>query len=1308
MHLSLVRNGTRKAAALLLTAAMLIGNIGGTNTVQAAQPSSQGNITQTGQMDGKEICGEGYQVILRQQNVWDNGSQVEIEVKNTGSRKLKNWDIRMKLAKGTISNAWSVENRNEDGMWYFISQEHNRIVAPGASVIFGCQLEGAGLADIKELEYRQRERICQEEKQYEIAYTVANQWDGHASIEAEIRNRMEKDMEDWQLDFCFQGEIKSIWNADILSHTGNHYEIENKEYNAVIPSQGSVKFGFEAEYKDGSITLPQTERLESAGEGMVAPTAKPTVKPSEAPTNQPKETPEPTHSSQPAETEKPETDTSSEEDFNPEEDIWVYHDIENRDWNMEMIHADSAAMKEERQKERGAVRVALLDSGVNYSDEVYISERKNFVPGQDDYSELYEDVSGHGTAVAEILASNPNGEKVPVDVSMEEDGNEYIYYDEAGNEIKPEDEVEEEEPLQKEGTLLALLRSGYEWNEGVNPGVDLISAKVLDENNETTVDRVVAAIDWAIENEADILNMSFGMEQDSEKLHKAVKKAYDSGLLLIAAVGNDGKVEYPAAYPEVVAVGSVDSLAEQAEQSVEGKEVEVVAPGEFIVSRGVFDSMQIFSGTSMAVPHVTGLASVLWEKDTSKPADFIRQLIAASARTCGKPEECGYGLIDCEFALENFDEFAEQYTGKQPEMADSGEPVVQMENEEAIDTDEDVRELYGSWDEKAHKSFVSDNWEGDLHDKNKKKAEKMSRYLDILRKAVIFVNNKDNNPQCEGMHFHPWFHGYYGKREFQGKQTAISNYMASYYYLYSLATEMYRKGEIISIDTDTPVFNDEENEGLKNAYEGIREAFVDENKVGSQTWEQIHEKCKKAADGSIPKKERSLVLFGMALHTLTDTYAHSSYSIHEKKVEKKADEEGEKKVKRKLVSKEINHGKKAKKTGRHADRITYIEKRYTDAKKVAAKFMEKLEIENNEFKGYKSPKEALTVYSAQGKSPELKRLSLKKKVNVVKKIKEEYLLGSSGRYAEQMQKLYGNELEEVDKVLKKMKIVDWEEFKTNVKKINLSEGKQKKAEKKIQKKIHSVNVTEKVTYDLYDMDTGNKLLTVRAEETPYLLAIDKNCRCKMMAVRKDGVRKLCYVISYGKIYDAIGKEIPEAVLADAGEETDEEDVEELCDIFSFEFEWYEAAYRVEMTWKDKSVDLDLLLMAMFPYKDEFYLTCIREKTQNPELGNVFQSDLERTSLDGDVEDASGAETITIHNIEEGGLYLFLVRNFDEKTRKQLQESGATLRVYRGYESEPIYVTQVPAGAGYYWNAFYLWGDTGEILPIDTITDEAME
>ena len=69
----------------------------------------------------------------------------------------------------------------------------------------------------------------------------------------------------------------------------------------------------------------------------------------------------------------------------------------------------------------------------------------------------------------------------------------------------------------------------------------------------------------------------------------------------------------------------------------------------------------------MAAPQVSALASILWQQDLTKSNEFIRQLIDITARSLGSKDEYGYGLIDCEYALQNYMVFAEQYspqTGK--------------------------------------------------------------------------------------------------------------------------------------------------------------------------------------------------------------------------------------------------------------------------------------------------------------------------------------------------------------------------------------------------------------------------------------------------------------------------------------------------------------------------------------------------------------------------------------------------------------------------------------------------------------------
>ena len=120
----------------------------------------------------------------------------------------------------------------------------------------------------------------------------------------------------------------------------------------------------------------------------------------------------------------------------------------------------------------------------------------------------------------------------------------------------------------------------------------------------------------------DIINLSLGTTINSKILHKAIIDANNAGILIVAAAGNRGKsdgiVEYPAAYKEVLSVGAIDSNADISETSSYGDKVDVVAPGELIKTVANFGMETVSSGTSMAAPHVVGIASVLWQKDKTK------------------------------------------------------------------------------------------------------------------------------------------------------------------------------------------------------------------------------------------------------------------------------------------------------------------------------------------------------------------------------------------------------------------------------------------------------------------------------------------------------------------------------------------------------------------------------------------------------------------------------------------------------------------------------------------------------------------
>ena len=102
----------------------------------------------------------------------------------------------------------------------------------------------------------------------------------------------------------------------------------------------------------------------------------------------------------------------------------------------------------------------------------------------------------------------------------------------------------------------------------IAPNAEIYSVRIMDAENKATLSRVVEGIYWCIENDIDIINMSFGTTVKSAVLEKAIQDANDAGILLISSAGNGDTqgVEYPAAYEEVIAVGAVNTSAQKTEE----------------------------------------------------------------------------------------------------------------------------------------------------------------------------------------------------------------------------------------------------------------------------------------------------------------------------------------------------------------------------------------------------------------------------------------------------------------------------------------------------------------------------------------------------------------------------------------------------------------------------------------------------------------------------------------------------------------------------------------------------------------------
>jgi subtilisin family serine protease len=174
---------------------------------------------------------------------------------------------------------------------------------------------------------------------------------------------------------------------------------------------------------------------------------------------------------------------------------------------------------------------------------------------------------------------------------------------------------------------------------GVAPEASLYAVRVLGNSGSGYVSDIVAALEWAILNDMDICNMSLGTDTDVESLEEACDAAAASGLLLVAAAGNDGgAVDYPAAYSSVIAVAAVDSSDVRPSWSSYGPEVALAGPGVDVYSTWKGSGYKTISGTSMAAPHVAGTLALNLSADLCASADDLPP--------GGIDDYTGCGLVD--------------------------------------------------------------------------------------------------------------------------------------------------------------------------------------------------------------------------------------------------------------------------------------------------------------------------------------------------------------------------------------------------------------------------------------------------------------------------------------------------------------------------------------------------------------------------------------------------------------------------------------------------------------------------------------
>jgi thermitase len=154
-----------------------------------------------------------------------------------------------------------------------------------------------------------------------------------------------------------------------------------------------------------------------------------------------------------------------------------------------------------------------------------------------------------------------------------------------------------------------------------------------------------------------ILSNSWGSSGGSSTVKEAMEYAYQNGVLITAAAGNDASSSpfYPAAYNEAISVSATDSNDNLASFSNYGNTIEISAPGVSIYSTHLNNGYQSLSGTSMATPHVSGVAALIWSRFSSYNNDLVRIVLQNTADDLGEfgwDQHFGYGRLNAYNAMQ--------------------------------------------------------------------------------------------------------------------------------------------------------------------------------------------------------------------------------------------------------------------------------------------------------------------------------------------------------------------------------------------------------------------------------------------------------------------------------------------------------------------------------------------------------------------------------------------------------------------------------------------------------------------------------
>lgn len=340
------------------------------------------------------------------------------------------------------------------------------------------------------------------------------------------------------------------------------------------------------------------------------------------------------------------------------EDLWSQDSLSSEQWALGWLRAEEAWQLEESNRE---VLLAIVDTGL-LVDHPDLSGRLWCNPG--------EDLAGDG-----CWRATSNGiELDPADLNgIDDDGNGliddlcgYDFVDSPGRPVGGDDLVPDPLPLDEHGhgTLVTGVAAAVRGNgigiAGISNSCRVVPLRVANRLGFVEEDDLASALLYAIDLGVDVVNLSLGDDAGSPLLEDLVEYAVSQGVLLVASAGNTGdtRAHYPSDYPGVIAVGAATQAAggiARAGFSSHGPGLDLLAPGQQIMSCDLNGGWSLFGGTSAAAPFVSAGLAMALARDPDLLADELPAMLRLSCLDMGPDgpdDEHGAGLLDLRALLE--------------------------------------------------------------------------------------------------------------------------------------------------------------------------------------------------------------------------------------------------------------------------------------------------------------------------------------------------------------------------------------------------------------------------------------------------------------------------------------------------------------------------------------------------------------------------------------------------------------------------------------------------------------------------------